>query len=91
MYNIFEGGERVRDGFDSRIFLMESEGAGFLNFDRSRFKLLAPKQILQRLPIALSQIKAGNNSETLLNEIRKIIYSLHQSKEIDKKVHNNII
>ena len=91
MYNIFEGGERVRDAFDSRIFLMESEGAGFLNFDRSRFKLLAPKQILQRLPIALSQIKAGNNSETLLNEIRKIIYSLHQSKEIDKKVHNNII
>ena len=70
---------------------MESEGAGFLNFDQSKFKLLTPKQILQGLPIALSQIKAGNNSETLLNEIRKIIYSLHQSKEIDKKVQNNII
>ena len=47
--------------------------------------------MLQRLPIALAQVKAGNNSEYLLNEIRQIVYSLHQSKEITKKVHNNII
>ena len=45
----------------------------------------------QRLPVALAQIKAGNNSEGLLNEIRKIVCSLHQSKEITKKVYNNII
>ena len=38
--------------------------------------------MLQRLPIALEQIKAGNNSRNLLNEIRQIVYSLHQSKEI---------
>ena len=43
-------------------------------------KILTPKQMLQRLPIALAQIKAGNNSENLLNEIRQIIYSLYQSK-----------
>ena len=55
------------------------------------FKILTPKQILQRLPIALEQIKAGNNSESLLNEIRQIVYSLYLSKEITKKVYNNII
>ena len=54
-------------------------------------KILISKQILQRLPIALAQVKAGNNSESLLNEIRQIVYSLYQSKEITKKVYNNII
>ena len=48
-------------------------------------KILTPKQMLQRLPIALAQVKAGNNSENLLNEIRQIVYSLYQSKEITKK------
>ena len=54
-------------------------------------KILTPKQMLQRLPIALAQVKACNNSENLLNEIRQIIYSLYQSKEITKKTYNNII
>ena len=53
-------------------------------------KILTPIQMLQRLPIALAQVKAGN-SENLLNEIRQIIYYLYQSKEITKKVYNNII
>ena len=48
-------------------------------------KILTPKQMLKRLQIALAQIKAGNNSESLLNEIRQIVYSLYQSKEITKK------
>ena len=47
--------------------------------------------MLQSLPIALAQVKAGNNSENLLNEIRKIVYSLYQSKQFTKKVYNNII
>ena len=51
----------------------------------------SPKQLLQRLPIALAQVKASNKSESLLNEIRQIFYSLYQSKEITKKVYNNII
>ena len=55
------------------------------------FKILTPKQMLQRLPIALAQIKPGNNSESLLNEIRQIVYSSHQSKRITRKVYNNII
>ena len=54
-------------------------------------KILTPKQMFQRLPIALVQVKAGNNSQSLLNEIRQIVYSLYQSKEITKKVYNNII
>ena len=48
-------------------------------------KILAPEQMLQRLPIALAQVKAGNNSKSLLNEIRQIVYSLYQSKQITKK------
>ena len=47
--------------------------------------------MLQRLPIAYAQIKAGNNSKSLSNDIRQIVYSLYQSKEITKKVYNNII
>ena len=54
-------------------------------------KILTPKEMLQRLPIALAQVKTGNNSENLLNEIRQIIYSLYQSKEITKKVYNNLM
>ena len=49
-------------------------------------KILTPKQMLQRLPIALAQVKASNNLEKLLNEIRQITYSLYQSKEITKRV-----
>ena len=54
-------------------------------------KILTPKQLFQRLPIALAQVKAGNNSQNLLNEIRQIVYSLYQPKEITKKVCNSII
>ena len=54
-------------------------------------KILTPNQVLKRLPITLAQVKAGNNSESLLNEIRQIVYSLYRSKEITKKVYNNII
>ena len=53
--------------------------------------ILTPKQMIQRLPIALAQVKAGNNSKNLLNEIRQITYSLYQSKKITKKVYNNLM
>ena len=49
-------------------------------------KILTPKQMLQILPIALAQVKAGNNSVSLLNEIRQTVYSLYKSKEFIKKV-----
>ena len=41
--------------------------------------------MLQRLTVALAQVKAGNNSKNSLNEIRQIVYSLYQTKEITKK------
>ena len=61
----------------------QTEGTGF--------EILKPKQMLQRLPIVLAQVKADNNSEILLNKIRQIVYSLYESKQITKKVYNNII
>ena len=57
----------------------------------AELKILTRKQMLQRLPIVLAQVKGGNNSENLLNEIRQIVYSLYQSKEITKKVYNNLM
>ena len=54
-------------------------------------KILTSKQMLQRLPIALAQVKAGNNSKNLLKEIRQIVYSLYQSKQMSKKVYKSII
>ena len=68
---------------EAKKLAKEQEGAGL--------KILTPIQMLKRLPIVLEQIKAGNNSESLLNEIRQIVYSLYRSKEITKKVYNNII
>ena len=47
--------------------------------------------MLQRLPIALAQVKVGNSSENLLNEIRQIVYSLYRTKEITKKLYNIIM
>ena len=91
MYNIFEGREKTLDALERKIFLTKSKGVGILNPDDSKLKVLTPKQMLQRLPIALTQVEAGNNSESLLNEIRQIVYSLYQSKQITKKVYNNII
>ena len=54
-------------------------------------QILTPKQMLKRLSIALAKISAENNSENLLNDVRQIVFSLYRSKEITKKIYNNII
>ena len=54
-------------------------------------KILTPNQMLSRLPITLAQLKAGNNSEKLKNEIRQLLYSLYRSKNMAKQVYNNLI
>ena len=59
--------------------------AGYEAKKRPVLKISTPKQILPRLPIALAQVKAGNNSDNLLKEIRQIFYFLYQPKEITKK------
>ena len=91
MHNFFEGREKIRDAFESKIFLIKSKVAGILDPNHFKLKILTHKQMLQRLPIALAEVKAGNNSESLLNEIRQIVYFLYQSKQIIKTVYNNMI
>ena len=54
-------------------------------------KILTPNQMLSRLPISLAQLKAGNNSEKLKNEIRQLLYSLYRSKNMTKQVYNNLV
>ena len=91
--NFYKSREEVIDFFRDYIEIFsdanynakqnETKGLGL--------KILSPKQMLQRLPIALVQVKADNNSEILLHEIRQIVYSSYQSKQITKKVYGNII
>ena len=50
-----------------------------------------PSQMLSRLPVSLAQLKAGNNSENLKNEIRQLLYALYRSKNMSKQVYNNLI
>ena len=54
-------------------------------------KMLTPSQMLSRLPISLAQLKAGNNSEKLKNEIRQILYSLYRSKKLTKEIYKSLI
>ena len=82
--NLYEGRELIIKAFKSELFPLKST-------TETELKILTSKQMLQRLPIALTQVKTGNNSKSLLNEFRQIIYSLYQSKEITKKPYNNIM
>ena len=54
-------------------------------------KILTPNQMLSRLPITLAQLKAGNNSEKLKNEIRQLLYSLYRSKKLTKQLYKSLI
>ena len=54
-------------------------------------KVLTPDQMLIRLPITLAQLKAGNNSKKLKNEIRQLLYSLCRSKQLTKTIYDNLI
>ena len=62
-----------------------------MNQEGKELKILTNKQMLNRLPILLAQIQAGNNSNKLKNEIRQILYSLYWSKVLTKTVYNNLI
>ena len=61
----------------------EQEGQGL--------KILIPQQMLSRLPISLAQLKTGNNSQKLKNEIRQLLYSLYRSKKLIKTIYNSLI
>ena len=65
----------------------------FNNLEQSGqgLKILTPNQMLSRLPISLAQLKAGNNSEKLKNEIRQLLYSLYRSKKLTKQLYKSLI
>ena len=67
-----------------------SEESAVQRQERQGLKILKPKQMITRLPILLAQLKAGNNSQKLLNEIRQL-YSLCRSKNLSKTVCSSLI
>ena len=59
--------------------------------DQKGLKILPLYQTLSRLPSSLTQLKPGNNSEKLKNEVRQLLYSLYRSKKSTKTIYNNLI
>ena len=79
---------------DNKKIINIVEGIFYLNqLDQSGkgLKISTPDQMLSRLPIALAQLEAGNNSEKLKNEIRQLLYSLHRSKKLTKQLYKSLI
>ena len=69
----------------------EESAAEKRNQQGKGLKTLTPSQMLSRLPISLAQLKAGNNSEKLKNEIRQLLYSLYRSKKLTKEIYKSLI
>ena len=79
-----EKNEKIIDIVDNiSEFNRQQEGRGL--------KILTPNQMLSRLPISLAQLKAGNNSEKLKNEIRQLLYSFHRSKKLTNQLYKSLI
>ena len=86
------GDEKENKSLDKMLEIVKD----ILNFNKQNqlgkgLKILTPNQMLSRLPITLAQLKAGNNSEKLKNEIRQLLYSLYRTKNMTKQVYNNLI
>ena len=70
--------------------LEEESAAEKRNQQGQGLKIVTPDQMLSRLPITLAQLKAGNNSQNLINEIRQLLYSLYSSKKLTKPIYNHL-
>ena len=70
---------------------IEESAAQNRNHQGKDLKILTPNKMLSRLPISLVQLKAGNNSEKLKNEIRQLLYSLYRSKKLTKQLYKSLI
>ena len=99
---LLNGRQKIINAFENGICLKEKQGKGFTSIsyrvacvtkvsNSKQLKMLIHKQMLQRLSIALAQVKAGNTSENLLYQIRQIMSSLIKEKEVTTKVYNNIM
>ena len=69
----------------------EESAAQRRNQQGQGLKILTPNQILRRLPVALAQLNAGNNSEKLKSEIRQLLYSLYRSKKLTKNIYKSLV
>ena len=83
-FNIEEN-EKTKDIVERILYFNQLNQAG------KGLKILTPRQMLTRLPISLAQLKAGNNSEKLKNEIRQLLYSLYRSKKLTKNVYKSLV
>ena len=71
--------------------LESEESAAERNQPGRGLKILTPNQMPSKLPISLAQLKAGNNSQNLKNEIRQLMYSLHRSKKLTKQLYKSLV
>ena len=81
---------------DEKPYAIVDTVAQILNFNKQNqkgqgLKILPPQQVLCRLPIALAQLKAGNNSQEPKNEIRQLLYSLYRSKKLSKTIYKHLM
>ena len=83
-FNIEEN-EKTKDIVERILYFNQLNQAG------KGLKILTPRQMLTRLPISLAQLKAGNNSEKLKNEIRQLLYSLYRSKKLTKNIYKSLV
>ena len=61
------------------------------NQEGQGLKILTPQKIFSRLPISLAQVKAGNNSQKLKNEIRQLLYSLYKSNKLSNTIYKHLM
>ena len=87
----YESANALYEGQKLTLYAFKSEKFSLKLTHGKGLKISSPNQMPQRLSIELAQVKAGNTSENLLNEIRQIIYSLYRAKEMTNEVYNNIM
>ena len=83
--SIIEGNEKIINIVEHILYFNQQEQQGL------GLKILTPNQMFSRLPITLAQLKAGNNSEKLKNEIRQLLYSFYISKKPTKQLYKSLI
>ena len=79
-----EENEKIINFFERILYFNQLDQSG------KGLKILTPNQMFSRLPITLAQLKAGNNSEKLKNEIRQLLYSLYRSKKLTKQLYKSL-
>ena len=88
---LFKPDDEQRDAADMSELKESDESAAQKEQSAKGLKILTPNQMLSRLPITLAQLKAGNNSQKLINEIRQLLHSLYRSKKLTKTIYNHLI